>query len=56
MNFSEARAIAYYENYNPADEACTEDRCVNGKHCEQCNPDLEFYYDKNEYTGDEDDQ
>lgn len=40
MNFSQAYSIAY-ENANPYEDQCDEERCVNGKHCESCNHDLE---------------
>ena len=53
MNFREAYSIAY-ENMNPYDDKCDEDRCVIEKTCPKCNPEWEqeLEYLK-EYTGDE---
>ena len=46
--------LNHWENWNPADVECTEDRCVKGKCCPECNPEeyeQELEYLK-EYTGD----
>ncbi len=44
MNFNEALAIAYgrYENANPYEDRCDEERCVKGKKCNECNPKDEY--------------
>jgi len=67
MNFKEASDIAYaryieytagrpYDDAGPDDE-CTDDRCVKGKCCPECNEEWEQNLEyKKEYTGDEDDQ
>ena len=55
MNFLTIRA---WENADPYEGKCTEDRCVKGKRCYECNPEeyeQEMEYLK-EYTGVEDDE
>ena len=59
MNFREATmlaALSHWENWNLADEECTEDRCVKGKFCQLCHSDDEYALDPKEYTGVEDDE
>ncbi len=40
MNFKEASSLAYFniwENANPYEDRCDEERCVKGKKCTECN-------------------
>ncbi len=43
MNFTQAYALAYanFENSNPYEDRCDETRCVRGKTCTECNPEVD---------------